>query len=355
MKKILLQFLVISLAFLTLTNIPVLANSRSNLYVDVQSNHWAYQNILSMKNLEIMNAQKDGKFYPDKAITRAEAAQYIYNALDLNTPTLTNFQYKDVPTDASYVEAVYSLVQLGVLQHSSYFYPNNYLTRAQLSKMINSAFDIEVDQYNKAKFKDISKNYWAKHDIESLADIHVLKGSGDQKFSPNGQVTRAQMAAILDRVIAFKKQLVANEIVYDYLLKDYISCKNKYPYWTEEVINLVNIERNKKSLPPLQMDAQLTKIAVIKANDMVKRNYFDHKSPFYGYPWDLAGIFDYPFVSFGENIARNYTSPKSVVNGWLNSPSHRENILSKSFTNIGVSCVLGKNGNYYWVQQFSSQ
>ena len=58
----------------------------------------------------------------------------------------------------------------------------------------------------------------------------------------------------------------------------------------------------------------------------------------------------------GENIAAGYMTPKEVVEGWMNSTGHRENILSPKFTEIGVGCYENKNLEYkaYWVQLFGN-
>ena len=59
--------------------------------------------------------------------------------------------------------------------------------------------------------------------------------------------------------------------------------------------------------------------------------------------------FGITYKSAGENIAKGYKTPDAVVKGWMNSPGHRANILSSSFTHIGVGYV--ENGNY-WTQMF---
>lgn len=86
---------------------------------------------------------------------------------------------------------------------------------------------------------------------------------------------------------------------------------------SNDVIQLINNERQKKKLQPLSFDAALTQIAVIKAQDMVNRHYFEHESPYYGMPWDLATLFDYSYTSLGENIGRNIPSPEAAVKAWM--------------------------------------
>lgn len=331
-----------------------LANANS-IYKDVSTNHWAYKSIVHMKEANIIVAKEEGLFYPSEHITRAEVAQYIYNALNIEKAKWTSFRFEDVPQNADYSDAVYTLTGLGVIHPAKRFYPNANLTRSELCKMIAEAFQIEVDEKNNSRFYDLHATHWAKHYVESLADTHIIKGTGGNYFSPKGTVTRAEIAIILDRVLSFQQQIASHELVYDFLQKHYINSKNDYPNWTQEVIALVNQERSNHGVSVLEEDVELNQLAVIKGNDMITRKYFEHYSPLYGYPWDMAGIFDYSFTSFGENIAKNFTTPESVVQAWMESTSHRKNILNDTFTNIGVACSRGSDGQLYWVQHFSSK
>ncbi|MGE8204223.1 CAP domain-containing protein [Heyndrickxia sp. NPDC080065] len=117
----------------------------------------------------------------------------------------------------------------------------------------------------------------------------------------------------------------------------------------KQVVDLTNKERAKNGLPALSIDTELSKVARIKSNDMATNKYFDHNSPTYGSPFDMMKKFGISYRSAGENIAMGQRSPEEVVNGWMNSPGHRANILNKSYTNIGVGYVA--NGNY-WTQEF---
>lgn len=116
-----------------------------------------------------------------------------------------------------------------------------------------------------------------------------------------------------------------------------------------EVIRLVNVERTKNGLSPLTHDWELSRVARYKSQDMKDNNYFSHTSPKYGSPFDMMKSFGISYTSAGENIAKGQTTPKQVVNAWMNSQGHRANILNKSYTHIGVGYV--KSGNY-WTQMF---
>lgn len=116
-----------------------------------------------------------------------------------------------------------------------------------------------------------------------------------------------------------------------------------------EVIELTNQERAKYGLPALKYDWELARVARHKSEDMALRNYFSHDSPIYGSPFDMMKSYGIKYRSAGENIAKGQRSPEEVVRGWMNSPGHRQNILDREFTHIGVG--YAKDGRI-WTQMF---
>lgn len=120
-----------------------------------------------------------------------------------------------------------------------------------------------------------------------------------------------------------------------------------------EVVRLVNAEREKQGLKPLALDSKLSSIAGKKSQDMKDNNYFSHQSPTYGSPFDMLKQFGVSYSTAGENIAAGQRSAKVVVDGWMNSQGHRENILNASFTKIGVGYVSGGSYGSYWTQLFT--
>ncbi|PMC37516.1 sporulation protein [Bacillus sp. UMB0899] len=119
--------------------------------------------------------------------------------------------------------------------------------------------------------------------------------------------------------------------------------------YEQQVVDLTNQERAKQGLPALKVDLELSKVAREKSLDMQKNNYFSHTSPTYGSPFDMMKQFGISYRAAGENIAKGQRTPQEVVNAWMNSSGHRQNILSKNFTHIGVGYVAEGN---YWTQQF---
>jgi len=119
-----------------------------------------------------------------------------------------------------------------------------------------------------------------------------------------------------------------------------------------EVVRLVNVERSKKGLQPLKENWQLSRVARYKSADMANKNYFSHTSPTYGSPFRMMESFGIKYSSAGENIAYGQKTAQAVMTAWMNSPGHRSNILSPSYTQIGVGYATNKNGVAYWTQMF---
>lgn len=117
-----------------------------------------------------------------------------------------------------------------------------------------------------------------------------------------------------------------------------------------EVIRLVNEVRTRNGLNTLTADGSLCRFARLKSQDMRDNRYFSHDSPTYGTPFQMMKSLGVTYRTAGENIAYGYTSPQSVMDGWMNSEGHRANILNPSYTRIGVGYVAD---GHYWTQWFT--
>ena len=122
--------------------------------------------------------------------------------------------------------------------------------------------------------------------------------------------------------------------------------------YEQRVVELVNVERSKAGLKPLQADGELSKVAKLKSEDMRDNNYFSHTSPTYGSPFSMMRAEGISYRTAGENIAAGQDTPDEVVNAWMNSSGHRANILNESYTHIGVGVASGGRYGTYWTQMF---
>lgn len=120
----------------------------------------------------------------------------------------------------------------------------------------------------------------------------------------------------------------------------------------KQIITMVNAERAKANLTPLKHNWQLSRVARYKSQDMIDKNYFSHQSPTYGSPFNMRKNFGIKYMAAGENIAYGQRTATEVMKGWMNSPGHRANILSKNYSEIGVGLAKKSDGTCYWTQQF---
>jgi len=108
-----------------------------------------------------------------------------------------------------------------------------------------------------------------------------------------------------------------------------------------EVIRLTNQKRAENGLPPLTENSTLDRAALAKGTDMLNKGYWAHVAPDGTQPWAFFVSFGYNYRYAGENLARDFTNPSSAVDAWMASPSHRENLLSPKYKEIGIGVVEG--------------
>lgn len=115
-------------------------------------------------------------------------------------------------------------------------------------------------------------------------------------------------------------------------------------FTAEQIIDLTNAKRQQNGLAPLSLNNSLSQAAGAKAGDMFTKDYWAHNSPTGDSPWSFITKAGYRYIFAGENLARDFSDAGSVVDAWMNSPSHRSNLLDKNFKEIGVAVVNDKFG-----------
>jgi len=109
----------------------------------------------------------------------------------------------------------------------------------------------------------------------------------------------------------------------------------------EEIVRLTNEVRQKKGLAPLTLNKTLVEVAKQKGADMFAKNYWAHNNPDGTTPWYFYKNVGYSYLYAGENLARDFGDSQSVVAAWMNSPTHRDNILSSRYEEIGIAVLDG--------------
>ena len=123
------------------------------------------------------------------------------------------------------------------------------------------------------------------------------------------------------------------------------------------IIKNSNLVRDGHKVPELTENNILTLAAEAKLADMRASNYWDHTSPNGKKPWDFIRETGYSYSYAGENLAKGFTDSESVVDAWMNSEKHRENLLNTHFTEIGVATgtvKLDGRDQFVTVQMFAS-
>lgn len=121
---------------------------------------------------------------------------------------------------------------------------------------------------------------------------------------------------------------------------------------TEGIFVATNIARqNQSTEKALLRNSQLDAVAKLRVNDMFEKQYFEHVSPTGESASDEANIVGYEYISIGENMALgNFKGDEALVGAWMNSPGHRENIVHKSYSELGVAAKKGLyDGDEIWI------
>lgn len=105
------------------------------------------------------------------------------------------------------------------------------------------------------------------------------------------------------------------------------------------ILDLTNDARLLNSQKVLTRNPTLDKVAQMKAEDMARLGYFAHNSPTGVTPWHWFDQAGYYFKYAGENLAINFTESADVEKAWLDSPTHKANILNSHFTEIGIATI----------------
>jgi len=109
----------------------------------------------------------------------------------------------------------------------------------------------------------------------------------------------------------------------------------------QKVYDDTNKERQLVGLPALHFNPALSQSATAKAQDMFANNYWAHNSPQGKTPWDFFKSAGYQYSIAGENLAKDFYDTDSMMKAWMNSPTHRVNIISSQYQEIGIGVVNG--------------
>jgi hypothetical protein len=110
----------------------------------------------------------------------------------------------------------------------------------------------------------------------------------------------------------------------------------------QELLILTNQQRQNNNMSALTDNSELDQAAANKASDMFSKDYWAHNSPNGTTPWVFIKSAGYNYIYAGENLARGFNSAPDVITAWMNSPEHRQNVLSPNYQNVGFAVATGK-------------
>lgn len=172
-------------------------------YEDVRETHWAYKEIMMLVNAGVLSGRSESYFLPEKPVTKAEAAAALAKLIPVTASLPQDPGFKDVPKDHPAYYEIAKMTEIGLFVKADNFNPDSFLTRAQMSKIITLAFDIQPK--GQKEFLDVKSKFWAKEYINALASNDIVKGHEDGKFRPNEHTKRSHFAVILVRALDSKK------------------------------------------------------------------------------------------------------------------------------------------------------
>ncbi|MGF1499060.1 MAG: CAP domain-containing protein [Elainellaceae cyanobacterium] len=130
--------------------------------------------------------------------------------------------------------------------------------------------------------------------------------------------------------------------------------------FVSRILELTNLRRSESGISPLTLNADLNEAAQLHSEDMALEDFFSHTGSDGSTPFDRIAETGYDYAVAAENIAAGYATPEAVVEGWMNSPGHRANILNPTLKQLGVGYYFletdtgSVNHNHYWTQTFGT-
>ena len=354
-------FIALLLIASLLISVPVQAFGAPNLN---SASGWAREDITRAISLGLVPVALQSDY--TQAATRAEFAAlavYLYETVTgIEITGRVNF----ADTTSVYVEKV---AYLGIVEGigNNMFAPDYPITREQAAVLLSrlaTALNFE-HIVHPANFADNSQiSSWALAGVGLMQALEIMGGVGNNNFAPRSPYTREQSIISMLRLFlhieyAMPEGIFAPRITIPSRelttaeLNEWIGNyhdRGGIHAFELELVELVNAERANHGLQPVSISPILMIASRFKAQSMHDIGYFDHTSPVYGRFDNISRIlFNYPKVSMGENLAWGQRTPQAVMDGWMGSPGHRDNILNPLWTEMGAGFF-----NFYWAQKFGN-
>lgn len=196
--------------------------------------HWAYEEMDDLVSADIIDGFMEDEYNmyvkPQENVTRAQFVKIIVGALGL-TSDGTGTAFSDVKKDVWYSDSIRIASDLGILEGKGEgkFYPNDLITRAEMTKVIVLAFEQTIDfpETSLVTFSDVNSKYWASEFINKAAGAEIVKGDGS-RFNPKGNGTRAEAMVMIHRALQQEQSHLPEDADLTAFLDDHITRENAF-------------------------------------------------------------------------------------------------------------------------------
>lgn len=332
-KNFILIFLSIILIFSNITYAE-----KNIFFKDTKPTDWFMKDVTQLINLDGISGYPDGTFKPNKDISKSEFIKILISSIGYKNLKETGIDWAS--------EYISKALELSIITEDNLDNLNKPITRFEMAVIVSNTLELKEDiipnnlQNYSSNIKDIHKI----HDENLYTCVlntyvkGIISGYPDGSFSGDNFLSRAEASSVIVRVIDENSRIE--------------QIPDKSSSFANDVLTIVNQERNKEGLSGLEFCPALNSVANLKSQDMSAHNYFDHISPNYGNLFDILKKRNINYSYGGENIAVGHTSPKEVVHAWMNSPGHRKNILNPNYQKTGIGVCFGNK--VYWTQNFTN-
>ena len=180
---------------------PIELSDGMPAFTDISSDYAYYTEIRFLKDLGYIKGDLDGKFNPGQTLSREHAAVILSRVFNLDTSVAGAQKFSDVPSSHRYYKEINAIAAANLVggKGDGSFDPAGQLTRAQMAAILVKAYELEGE--SEKKFKDVPSSHWAHKQVHILANHKITTGNEQGNFEPNKPVNRAQFSAFLYRSI----------------------------------------------------------------------------------------------------------------------------------------------------------
>jgi len=361
MKKALATVLVVIMIAAIFT--PTLAMATpQHPFTDVGTNTWYSEAVDYVWANNLMRGTGANTFSPNSTMSRAMVATILYRLADEPSVSFAPV-FTDVSAGSWYANAVIWANTNNIVQGvgGGRFAPNADVTREQfVTLLFRFAMFLEIDtsvpmSFNLLQFEDrIHISSWAQEPMLWAAYHGLITGTSITTLSPSGTATRAQCATILHRF----SDLLSTPTDPDIPTDPPIDLPPNATDMEWQMFLEVNQLRTAHGAPPLAWCNCLRDVALAHSFDMWQRDFHGHTNPDGIGPGGRIRNAGIDFIAASENVASGFRTFKAANAGFMESPIHRDTLLSPGWTHIGIGHWDGGGGSYnglHWTQKFIRQ